>query len=144
MPEQEPYNINRRYTWFILDKYYRHTQHSAINFIFIYNRLPSVLFKMLKCIIGTKSQCVDILKPYQGLQYHQAQAWKMALQHLLLETIAIEGKFIYRLVYYKARLHEFSIKRKTNLYRSIEWFCNTNHDRSEENPENIIYKKSSL
>lgn len=37
-----------------------------------------------------------------------------------------------------------STSLNTNLDRSVKRFCNTNHYWSEENPENIIYKKSSL
>ena len=40
-------------------------------------------------------------------------------------------------------MREFA-ETNTNLYRSVEWFSNTDHNWSEENPEDVIEKKASL
>jgi hypothetical protein len=37
-----------------------------------------------------------------------------------------------------------SVGKNTNLYRSIKRFSHTDHNWSEEHPENVIHKKSNL
>ena len=36
------------------------------------------------------------------------------------------------------------LKQNTNLYWSIKWFSNTDHNWGEENPEDVVHEKSSL
>jgi hypothetical protein len=71
----------------------------------------------------------------------------MAVQHLQLETEAVEKQCRTRLVDDETEEiidKDSSLTTSTDLYWSIKRFSHTDHNWSEEHPEYVIHKKSSL